>query len=640
MKKLLFFCFISLFFQISSFSQSCLPEGITFTSQAQIDSFQVNYPGCSTIEGDVTIAGDDISNLVGLDVIDSILGRLDIWCGYDLTDLAGFENLKYIGENLNVENCEYLRYFSGLNNLTTINGSLDIEFNNRLTSISGLANLSSVREVIIIANLELVSFSGIGGLDSITGDLSIENNYMLSSLDGLASLTKINGEIVICYNESLATMTGLDGLTSIGDALRIYENHSLVSLSGLDNVDPSSIGIIEIWHNPLLSDCDIQSICNYLSDPRGIIAIYKNAEGCNNPHEIADSCGFTLSCLPFGYYYFLSQEDVDSFPSYYSNCNNLAGSVHINGVNIVNLDSLIGIDTISGFITLCGNNNLTSLEGLNNLRYVQMDLSLGYWECGSNPRLTSLSGLNKLTSVGNAVLIMGNDGLLNLEGLDSLCSIGYSLSIYENASLKNLDGINNLKSAGSIDIGANDSLLSLDGLQGLINVQYGIEIGGNPLLKAIDGIENVEVDSLWFLKITNNDTLTECNIKSVCDYLKVPEGNIEIHDNATGCNSPEEVELACGVGVEEVVSCQLSVVSYPNPFSSQTTFNIRLENSARVNLTVFNNLGQVVATILDKGMDTGDYEVMWDAGAIAPGLYFYQLKTSNSSSSGKLVRMK
>ena len=33
----------------------CLPQGIIFTIQAQIDSFQVNYPGCTEIEGYVEI---------------------------------------------------------------------------------------------------------------------------------------------------------------------------------------------------------------------------------------------------------------------------------------------------------------------------------------------------------------------------------------------------------------------------------------------------------------------------------------------------------------------------------------------------------------------------------------------------------
>ena len=45
------------------FAQGCLPEGITFTTQEQIDSFAINYPGCTEIEGFVDINGNNITNL-------------------------------------------------------------------------------------------------------------------------------------------------------------------------------------------------------------------------------------------------------------------------------------------------------------------------------------------------------------------------------------------------------------------------------------------------------------------------------------------------------------------------------------------------------------------------------------------------
>ena len=82
-------------------AQSCLPEGITFTTQAQIDSFQTNYPGCTEIQGDVTIGGNiggsNITNLNGLSVLTSIGGNLRIGYGYNgnpfLTSLTGLNNL-------------------------------------------------------------------------------------------------------------------------------------------------------------------------------------------------------------------------------------------------------------------------------------------------------------------------------------------------------------------------------------------------------------------------------------------------------------------------------------------------------------------------------------------------------------------
>jgi hypothetical protein len=77
------------------FSQGCLPEGITFTTQEQIDNFQTNYPGCTEIEGHVLIEGDSISNLVGLSILTSIGGYLFIEDTQDLTNLEGLDDFNW-----------------------------------------------------------------------------------------------------------------------------------------------------------------------------------------------------------------------------------------------------------------------------------------------------------------------------------------------------------------------------------------------------------------------------------------------------------------------------------------------------------------------------------------------------------------
>ena len=77
MKRLAFLVY---FFLILSFvqAQPCLPDGIIFTTQSQIDSFQIIYPNCTEIEGSVLISGDVITNLLGLSVLSSIGGNFQI----------------------------------------------------------------------------------------------------------------------------------------------------------------------------------------------------------------------------------------------------------------------------------------------------------------------------------------------------------------------------------------------------------------------------------------------------------------------------------------------------------------------------------------------------------------------------------
>ncbi|MCK4815762.1 T9SS type A sorting domain-containing protein [bacterium] len=219
MKKLAIVIIALLFIQITALSQSCLSEGITFTTQTEIDNFQINYPGCTEIEGSVIIQGYDITNINGLSV------------------------------------------------LIAVGGYLNISANDTLTSLTGLDNVTS-----------------------IGGTLRIIHNDVLTSLTGLENVTSIGGGLFILSNNALISLTGLDNLNAIGGELRIYLNSSLTSLKGLDHIDAGSISDLTISHNSSLSTCEVQSVCDYLASPNGLISIKKNATGCNSQAEVEEAC--------------------------------------------------------------------------------------------------------------------------------------------------------------------------------------------------------------------------------------------------------------------------------------------------------------------------------------------------------------
>src|SRR5210317_2425994 len=100
MKKSMLLISALLIASTSLFSQPCLPEGITFSTQAQIDSFPINYPNCTEIEGTVTISGWNIVDLRFLNMITHIGGSLRIFNNNNLTALDGLDNLTGVGESL------------------------------------------------------------------------------------------------------------------------------------------------------------------------------------------------------------------------------------------------------------------------------------------------------------------------------------------------------------------------------------------------------------------------------------------------------------------------------------------------------------------------------------------------------------
>lgn len=127
-----------------SFLSAQCPADITFTTQAQLDSFPVNYPVCTNITGNVFIFGPQITSLDGLQQIDSIGGNLDIQNAKALLQLNGLNQLQAIGGNLNIDNNDSLLQLNGLNQLRTIGGDLGIYGNLALTQLNGLNQLRTV----------------------------------------------------------------------------------------------------------------------------------------------------------------------------------------------------------------------------------------------------------------------------------------------------------------------------------------------------------------------------------------------------------------------------------------------------------------------------------------------------------------
>ena len=71
--------------------------------------------------------------------------------------------------------------------------------------------------------------------------------------------------------------------------------------------------------------------------------------------------------------------------------------------------------------------------------------------------------------------------------------------------------------------------------------------------------------------------------------------------------------------------------NYPNPFNPATTIQYALPQSADVQLTVYNVVGQVVRTLVAEHQSTGRYLVAWDATddsghSLSAGIYFYRLQ--------------
>lgn len=82
--------------------------------------------------------------------------------------------------------------------------------------------------------------------------------------------------------------------------------------------------------------------------------------------------------------------------------------------------------------------------------------------------------------------------------------------------------------------------------------------------------------------------------------------------------------------------------NYPNPFNPATTIKFRLPADSKVALSLFNILGEKVATLIDSEMKAGyhNYQLSTVSYRLSSGVYFYQLKAGEFIDIKKMILLK
>lgn len=80
--------------------------------------------------------------------------------------------------------------------------------------------------------------------------------------------------------------------------------------------------------------------------------------------------------------------------------------------------------------------------------------------------------------------------------------------------------------------------------------------------------------------------------------------------------------------------------NYPNPFNPVTEIEYSIVKNAKVEITIFNIIGERIVTLVDEEKTPGVYEVNFDASNLPTGTYLYQLKTSGFITTKKMILLK
>ncbi len=80
--------------------------------------------------------------------------------------------------------------------------------------------------------------------------------------------------------------------------------------------------------------------------------------------------------------------------------------------------------------------------------------------------------------------------------------------------------------------------------------------------------------------------------------------------------------------------------NYPNPFNPETVIKYNIAEEGKVTMTVFNVLGESVATIVNDVQEAGTYQINFNGYGLSSGIYFYSLNVNGNVLTKKMMLLK
>ena len=130
-------------------------------------------------------------------------------------------------------------------------------------------------------------------------------------------------------------------------------------------------------------------------------------------------------------------------------------------------------------------------------------------------------------------------------------------------------------------------------------------------------------------------------------------GTVDVYDNvqvnkfykATEGDALEEIIITHVKNDTESQDGYVLFNNFPNPFNSNTTIKFTIPSKVRrqtsnVTLIVYDILGNEVATLVNDKKQPGIYAVVFEAGNLPSGIYFYEFSVENFNETKKFLLLK
>ena len=179
------------------------------------------------------------------------------------------------------------------------------------------------------------------------------------------------------------------------------------------------------------------------------------------------------------------------------------------------------------------------------------------------------------------------------------------------------------------------------------SITYCDALGGWP------GIGNIDVEP-GFRDLTNSDyRLLWIPCGAFYDSPCIDAGNPDSLDGELHClaglgTSRSDMGAYGGGGNVTGVDGEREIIptmpqllyNYPNPFNAQTTISFSTPEAGLVEIDIFDILGRRIGTAFSGDLQAGQNRIIWDAGSLPSGAYFYRLAVGDKFETGKMILLK
>lgn len=178
--------------------------------------------------------------------------------------------------------------------------------------------------------------------------------------------------------------------------------------------------------------------------------------------------------------------------------------------------------------------------------------------------------------------------------------------------------------------------------QGIMDVRF----TNDRAAESVDASESREVaiqisSAIYPLKLS-------WKLKEHVDGIRLVIGSHTLIVNHTGGTVIQDPDARLRLGFTSAAGSTVPLnfallQNFPNPFNPSTLLKYELPTESNVRLTIYNVLGQTVATLID-GIETAGYKsVEWSAtggstSGVASGIYFYKFEAAGTGDAAKSFR--